>query len=246
MRAAPLSSIQEAIMKLGTYDYSTGEAHDACGVLLGCFANHHEARQAMMTARLPVQFWRREEVSPIPLLQQLNNWVIKQNERRLPKWKFRFTPALAIQIQPRVTRVHALLFQCVALQTEMLSVKCFIEPSSLHDQSYWQIKFNLFADEQASTWTFNPPSARRGQRCPVSGYLDLRQSIVDVLHPSRFTQLTPDRMLSPHCLCCGKALTDPASVARWIGPECWSSASTNLLRIFNTSGDQIAEATHDA
>jgi hypothetical protein len=75
MRAAPLSSIQEAIMKLGTYDYSTGEAHDACGVLLGCFANHHEARQAMMTARLPVQFSARGGITdpPAAATQQLGH-----------------------------------------------------------------------------------------------------------------------------------------------------------------------------
>jgi hypothetical protein len=39
-------------------------------------------------------------------------------------------------------------------------------------------------------------------------------------------------MLCHACLCCGKGLTDPASMARWIGPECWGSASINAPRLF--------------
>lgn len=30
---------------------------------------------------------------------------------------------------------------------------------------------------------------------------------------------------SAHCLRCGKSLTDPASVARGIGPDCWAVAA---------------------
>ena len=55
---------------------------------------------------------------------------------------------------------------------------------------------------------------------------------IEALCPDNFASLHPDLMLSSHCLCCGNALTDPVSMARWIGPECWGSASTNLPRIF--------------
>jgi hypothetical protein len=34
-----------------------------------------------------------------------------------------------------------------------------------------------------------------------------------------------EQMFSAHCLMCGKALTDPASMARWIGPECAGTSS---------------------
>ena len=37
--------------------------------------------------------------------------------------------------------------------------------------------------------------------------------------------LTPESMLSPQCLLCGAALSDPASMARGIGPECAGSTS---------------------
>jgi hypothetical protein len=62
-----------------------------------------------------------------------------------------------------------------------------------------------------------------------------RQRVVAALHPDHFAALRPELMLTAHCLACGKALTDPVSMARWIGPECWGSASTNLPRIFKAA-----------
>ena len=78
-------------MKLGTYNYSTHEAFDTHGVPLGKF---------------PDDFFRLKQIPSIPLLEELNAWVIKQNENRLPKWKFKFAPDLAAQIQSRITRAH--------------------------------------------------------------------------------------------------------------------------------------------
>ena len=69
---------------LGTYNYQTGEARDTHGVLLGQFPSSNEAEQAMQAARLPHAFWDRTAIAPIPLLQQLRDWVIATNERRLP------------------------------------------------------------------------------------------------------------------------------------------------------------------
>jgi hypothetical protein len=37
-----------------------------------------------------------------------------------------------------------------------------------------------------------------------------------------------EQMFSAHCLICGKALTDPASMARWIGPECAGTSSLDV------------------
>ncbi len=42
------------------------------------------------------------------------------------------------------------------------------------------------------------------------------------------TSLTPGQLLSLNCLICGKALTDPASMARLIGPECAGTASLRV------------------
>ncbi|OLB79563.1 MAG: hypothetical protein AUI16_01045 [Alphaproteobacteria bacterium 13_2_20CM_2_64_7] len=82
------------------------------------------------------------------------------------------------------------------------------------------------------TFAFEPKSAGRGRGCPSSGLIELRSRVIAALHVDHFAALKPDLMLSPACLCCGKGLTDPVSIARWIGPECWGSASTNIPRIF--------------
>jgi Family of unknown function (DUF6011) len=43
----------------------------------------------------------------------------------------------------------------------------------------------------------------------------------------------PEKMLCPNCLLCGKALTDPVSMARFIGPECAGTSSANLRSMVN-------------
>jgi hypothetical protein len=222
-------------MRIGSYNYGTSEAFDTHGVPLGRFPDRYAAEKAMCAVRLPSSFWDAEEIMLVPLLRDLNDWVIKQNERRLPKWKFRFANNLAVQIQSRLTRTHDLLFEGMALQSEGATAKLFLEPKLLREQRYWQIKFNLFAKGPSDNWTFKPKGTTRGQLCPVSELLELRQRIIDTLHPNYFVSLRRDLMLSPNSLCCGKALTDPASMARWIGPECWGSASINLPRIFKTA-----------
>ena len=169
-------------------------------------------------------------IQPLPLLQQLNDWVIRQNEKRLPKWKFRFAPDFAIQIHPRVTRAHDMLFECVALQTENLTVDLFTVPRTLTRRSYYRVRFDLQVKEDL--WSFRPRGGRWTRDNSRQGYRAAGQRAIEVLKPERFANLNPEMMLSPHCLCCGKGLTDPASVARWVGPECFGSASTNLPRIF--------------
>jgi hypothetical protein len=47
----------------------------------------------------------------------------------------------------------------------------------------------------------------------------LRKIFEDALGDGTFDTLNSGLMLSPRCLMCSKPLTDPASMARWIGPE---------------------------
>jgi hypothetical protein len=195
-----------------------------------------EAERAAAARREAQSFWVAQDIPAIPLLRELNDWVIKQNEKRLPKWKFRLADDLAVQIHSRLTRAHAMLFECVALQADSLSVKLFLEPNLLRGQRYWRMGFKLFANaSDAATWTFKPTSLSRDRDYSRSDKVDFCQHVVAALHPDHFASLHPDLMLSPNCMCCGKGLTDPVSMARWIGPECWGSASTNLPRIFKTS-----------
>jgi hypothetical protein len=114
-----------------------------------------------------------------------------------------------------------------------VSAKLFLEPSRLRSVGYQRLSFKLSAKTpDAATWAFKPTYGARSRDCSRTGYVELRQRVVAALHPDRFVELRPDLMLSPNCMCCGKGLTDPVSMSRWIGPECWGSASTNLPRIF--------------
>jgi hypothetical protein len=45
-------------------------------------------------------------------------------------------------------------------------------------------------------------------------------------------------MLAPNCLLCGKGLTDPASMARGIGPECAGTSSIHAPKMQNLAGGE--------
>ena len=136
-------------------------------------------------------------------------WVIAQNEKRLPKWKFKLTSNLAVQIQPKLTRAHALLFECIAIQTENPSLKLFTEPKSLRGQSYWRMKSSYSTTSRGPSGRLSLRALVADMDAPSSGLLELRSSVIAALHPNHFATLKPDLMLSPACLCCGKGLTDP-------------------------------------
>ena len=55
----------------------------------------------------------------------------------------------------------------------------------------------------------------------------LRERIDAAFRDGRFDRITPD-MLGSHCLICGKALRDPVSQARFIGPECAGTSSVHI------------------
>jgi hypothetical protein len=113
----------------------------------------------------------------------------------------------------------------------------------LQNLRYQRLSFKLSAKTRDATeWTFRPTGGARSPDCSKTGYVELRQRAAAVLHPDNFAGLRPDLMLSAHCLACGKALTDPVSMSRWVGPECWGSASTNLPRIFKTNGALLSSA----
>jgi hypothetical protein len=66
-------------------------------------------------------------------------------------------------------------------------------------------------------WKFRIASLRHG-------ILTVRDRLVDIL-PLTFEKLRPAMMLNSECLCCGKVLTDPISMAQWSGPECAGTAT---------------------
>ena len=94
------------------------------------------------------------------------------------------------------------------------------------------IEFKLFVTlyEQADftddgDWHLKPTRVgfRTGQ--PHSDIFTVRDRLIETL-PVAFDKLQPEMMLKPACLFCGRPLTDPVSMARWIGPE-WGHCGGN-------------------
>ena len=77
------------------------------------------------------------------------------------------------------------------------------------------------------------------------GYDAFGERVASVLRSDFFSAFTPERMLGAFCLACGKQLTDPASMARRIGPECWGSASIIVPSIFNAAGASTQSAVEE-
>ena len=75
----------------------------------------------------------------------------------------------------------------------------------------------------------NPPfGPRRGQVPWMRKFFAHGNGVLIVRAYTSSDGSTPAKMLSHNCVICGKGLTDPASMARWIGPEC---AGTSSLRV---------------
>jgi hypothetical protein len=189
-------------------------------------------------SKLPVEFWQPAELPPIPFLADLREIVLDHSEKRCPKWRFRFAPELGMQIQPRPVvmisaaakargwRQRVILFQGVAVQGEDLSLAAFL-PGNSHLGEF-RLNFDLFAEEGAEAWAFKAKNVRwrRGQDHTLA--IPFRDRVAAELRAGRLDRLSADMMFQPACLICGKGLTDPASMARWIGPECAGTASLDV------------------
>jgi hypothetical protein len=97
---------------------------------------------------------------------------------------------------------------------------------------YWKIEFQLFSYDPDADWTFIRTSGCWRRDADRVGVANFVRRVVAKFRGGFFTAAMPAEMLSYHRLICGKGLTDPVSMARWIGPECWGSASTNIPHIF--------------
>ena len=205
-----------------------------------------------MAMKMP-ELWELQQVEPIPLLAKLRENVLRQNDgKRCPKWAFRLAGDLAVQLQPRPTLLairpgspqRALEFLGLAHhevgddlpQNVFKSVGKDLE---IRGAAWCRIAFALFANAGEDKWTFKATSARwaRSLLAPRDMLFGCRERVIQTL-PCRLATLRPELMLSRSCLVCGKTLTDPASIARWIGPEC---AGGGALAVGGMDRDQLAE-----
>jgi hypothetical protein len=183
------------------------------------------------------------EIETVPFIEpiaELREEVLKHSLKRMPKWKFRFAPDIIVQLQPKPTvlpseaamargvkpKFH--LFKGIAVMTEGVAASALKQLPSRPCLPWWQIKFEVFAVDPGTDWTFQRTSGRWQYEADKAGVPTLVQRIVTTLRGGFFTASMPAQMLSHNCVICGKGLTDPASMARWIGPEC---AGTSTLHV---------------
>jgi Family of unknown function (DUF6011) len=86
-------------------------------------------------------------------------------------------------------------------------------------------KFDLFAEEGDSEWRSRPTRVGWSRDLDTAAAIDFRARVLSELRSGRLDRLNAAMMFQPACLCCGRPLTDPASMAPWIGPECAGTSS---------------------
>jgi uncharacterized protein (TIGR02996 family) len=178
------------------------------------------------------EFHEVAEMRPLPSLGMLRDVILGNNPKRCPKWKYRLADDLVAEVQPRPMLAE---WRQSTPQPAFLG-RAFFLPAGVGDDVFEArqadlprgtvlIKFELSLPPEGDTWRFRCDTYldKTGQR-GMGIVLAVRRRLVAEI-PTRLVRLCPDVMLSYHCLVCGKALTDPASQARFIGPECWGSAT---------------------
>jgi hypothetical protein len=179
-------------------------------------------------------------IAPIPSLAELREVVLAHSEKRKPKWGFRLAPdiVMELQAQPCILvnaapaaqgcKQAVVKFEGKAVMT---AGHASVADLKTHTRGSRSRKFSLIQFDGEPDWQLALGGWCRPGGSDMSCLEPLDAAIVASLQDGGiFTKLTPERMLRPACMCCGKGLTDPASMARWIGPEC---AATTSIRIFH-------------
>ena len=191
-------------------------------------------------------YWDPRPIALIPTLAELRDQVLLRSTKRCPKWKMRLAAELVIELQPKpavliadIARTygyqqHTVEFNGQAYFGPNLTADTLTKPRGVRRPFVPQIKFKIFAIEGETVWRVKPFTGTMQYRDLVSGSAmvtveaaPLLDHLCARLTPATFAVL-PDVMLSPQCMICGKRLTDPASMARFIGPECFGSSTLTV------------------
>jgi Family of unknown function (DUF6011) len=171
-------------------------------------------------------FWLPVPIPPQQAIAELYSYVLARSEKRSPKWKFRLRPDLIIEIQPKCSK-SVYLFECRALRLERAGLEHLVGKAEALPPPYYKMKFVVRA-QVSDQWVFQARSLSWSRGAPRPTALTLKGDLIEAFAKKSFDRLNPKLMLGYHCLCCGKTLTDPVSMARFIGPECWGNDSANL------------------
>ncbi len=121
-------------------------------------------------------------------------------------------------------------FDCRLLMTEEAD-PAMLEKTPKIDKPWWIRNYEI-ADLSETTWEIRRKGGMCNHNSDKNTFDNLEVRFRDVLAGGYFEELPKQAILVPQCLVCGRTLTDPASMARQIGPECAGSASLRVPRVF--------------
>ena len=180
-------------------------------------------------------------IAPIPKLAELREVVLARSEKRKPKWGFRLAPDTVMELQAQPCHLLSegakakgykqavVSFEGCAVITERASEEHLKRLPSAR-VPFFKRKFSLLQFEGEPDWQFAHTGWYRTLDDDPRPAERLDAAILAALQGDGiFAKLAPENMLRTACMICGKGLTDPASMARWIGPEC---AATSSISVF--------------
>jgi hypothetical protein len=195
----------------------------------------------------------------IAFLANLRQAVIEHSDHRMPKCKFRVSLKLILQLQPGTRLISAgstlQLFVGEALLADgFLSAAMFKSAVALHDSNlnWWRVKFALttpvvpspgqlsgmsesdYAEQYRNpVWTYQHCGGGWKGGAGREIYDQLKTRVASLFLGDFFAGVDASKLLFPHCLICGRALTDPASMVRFVGPECAGTSSLVVPHLIN-------------
>jgi hypothetical protein len=156
------------------------------------------------------------DIAPVPMLIRLRETVLSISELRCPKWHFRLDAGLVLKLQARPGQ-HP-LFLGTIIQGEGITLAHFKSWTARRGESFLAASMSVYDRPDREQWEiyFTRWSHRSLQE--PDALVDFKARAIEQL--TRLVELKASLQFSPACVCCGKPVTDPVSMARWIGPEC--------------------------
>jgi hypothetical protein len=186
------------------------------------------------------RLWAPVILEPVLTLVALRDTVLAIRPDRCPKWRFRLAEDLVLQLQPRPENLDhdEYLFVGTVLQGQGITKAHFDTKKAPRGQGFTMIRFGI-RDGACPDYSWKQGQAVQNEAYPGKWRLRLTMSagrdepLATLKHQlvgsfGRLNPLNPDLMFQANCLLCGKQLTDPVSMARWIGPECAHSHSLDV------------------
>jgi hypothetical protein len=186
------------------------------------------------------RLWKSVIIAPVVTLVALRDTVLAIRPDRCPKWRFRLAEEIVLQLQPQPEHSHhdEYLFVGMVIHGPGITKAHFAAKRAARGQDFTVMGFGL-KDGACPDFTWTHGRSVTNEPCPgqwrmrltmATGGPDALAALKEQLVASlpRLNRLMPALMFQANCLLCGKSLTDPVSMARWIGPECAHTHSRDV------------------